>query len=116
MAQHEDIDRVMRMLDEIGQELSNDPDWQDAVLEPTEVVGVISLGESSIDIRTITRTLPLKQWDVANELRRRIVNRFDEEGIETPFPYRTLTWSDQSIPLTVRLELADAGPRTPDAD
>mgnify|MGYP006277477317 CR=1 FL=1 len=116
VAQHEDIDRVMRVLADLGAELAEDPEWQDAVLEPTEVVGVINLGESSVDVRTMTRTLPLKQWDVANELRRRIVNRFDEEGIETPFPYRTLTWSDQSVPLTVRLESADTPPRSPDAD
>ena len=110
VAQHEEIDRVMRVLARLGAELAEDPEWQDAVLEPTEVVGVINLGESSIDVRTMTRTLPLKQWDVANELRRRIVNRFAEEGIETPFPHRTLTWSDQSMPLTVRLESTDAQP------
>lgn len=93
----------MRALAEVGRELADDPAWADAILEPTEVVGVIDLSESSVDIRTMTRTLPLRQWAVANELRRRIKIRFDEEGIETPFPHRTLTWSDHSRPLAVRL-------------
>jgi len=107
VAQHEDVDRVMRVLSDIGMELAEDPEWRSAVLEPTDVVGVTNLGESSVEIRTITRTVPLKQWDVANELRRRIKHRFDEAGIETPFPYRTLTWSDQSMPLAVRLTSTD---------
>jgi small conductance mechanosensitive channel len=107
VAQHEDVDRVMRVLSEIGVELAEDPEWRSAILAPTDVVGVISLGESSVEIRTITRTVPLRQWDVANELRRRIKYRFDEAGIETPFPYRTLTWSDQSVPLAVRLTSPD---------
>lgn len=116
VAQHEDVDRVMRLLGEIGRELAEDPEWGGAVMEPTDVVGVVNLGESSVNVRTITRTLPLKQWDVANELRRRIVIRFGEAGIETPFPHRTIAWSDQSVPLTVRLEAADATRRPSDAD
>ena len=104
VAQHEDIDRVMRVLADVGAEMAEAPEWRDDILEPTEVIGVINLGESSVDVRTITTTRPLTQWDVANELRRRIVNRFDAEGIETPYPYRTLTWSEQSAPLAIRLE------------
>ena len=37
---------------------------------------------------------PLKQWDVARELRRRIKRRFDEEGIETANP-RTVLLQDE---------------------
>ena len=52
--------------------------------------GVQSLSDSSVDIRIFFKTLPDRQWTVARELRRRIKNRFDEEGIEIPFPHRTL--------------------------
>ncbi len=36
------------------------------------------------------KTVPLKQWDVARELRRRIKTRFDQEGIRTPSPQRVI--------------------------
>jgi small conductance mechanosensitive channel len=39
----------------------------------------------------MAKTLPLKQWDVARELRRRIKHRFDAKGIELPFPQR-MVW------------------------
>ena len=32
-------------------------------------------------------TMPLKQWDVMSELRKRIKKAFDEEGIEIPWPH-----------------------------
>ena len=40
----------------------------------------------------MVKTLPLKQWDVARELRRRIKLRFDRERIEIPFPHQTVQW------------------------
>jgi small-conductance mechanosensitive channel len=36
------------------------------------------------------KTHPLKRWPVRRELLRRIKRRFDELGIEIPFPHRTV--------------------------
>ena len=33
---------------------------------------------------------PDSQWDLRRELRRRVKIRFDQEGIEIPFPHRTV--------------------------
>ncbi|HET8715116.1 MAG TPA: mechanosensitive ion channel family protein, partial [Holophagaceae bacterium] len=68
----------------VGAQLAHD--WPDRVLEPTDVLGVESLGDSSVVIRTLTKTGPAKQWEVARELRLRIFNHFREKGIEIPFP------------------------------
>jgi small-conductance mechanosensitive channel len=46
-----------------------------------------------------SRTLPLKQWDVARELRRRIKNRFDRDGIEIPFPHTTFCRGEGQKPV-----------------
>lgn len=82
------IDEVVEELRAIGLGLAKD--WPDRALEPTEVLGVHDLGESSVVIRTLTKTAPAKQWDVAREFRRRVFIRFREKGIEIPFPQRVV--------------------------
>ncbi|MEK7867204.1 MAG: mechanosensitive ion channel domain-containing protein [Planctomycetota bacterium] len=85
----EDIDRVIVVLRDVLAKLREDPAWASGVLE-SEVSGVESLGESSVDVRVMVKTPPMRQWDVARELRRRIKMRFDDEGIEIPFPQRVI--------------------------
>jgi small conductance mechanosensitive channel len=41
-------------------------------------------------IKFVVKTHPLKRWPVRRELLRRIKRRFDELGIEIPFPHRTV--------------------------
>ncbi len=57
---------------------------------PPEVLGVESLADSAVMIRTILRTLPGEQWAAAREFRRRLKARLDKEGIDIPYPQR---WS-----------------------
>jgi small conductance mechanosensitive channel len=92
VAYREDPDRVMNVLRDVGRELFEDPEWKPLLLEAVEVPGIETFGESAVNIRVMVKTLPLKQWDVARELRRRIKLRFDREGIEIPFPHQTVQW------------------------
>ncbi len=86
----EDVDRVIAVLTGIGRELATDATFGALVLEPPQVLGVEALADSQVTIRILARTLPLKQWDVARELRRRIKARFDREGIQIPYPHRVV--------------------------
>ena len=99
VAYKEDTDRVMEVMREVGGTLWEDPDWRPLLLDPVEVPGVESLGESAVNVRITVRTLPLKQWDVARELRRRLKIRFDREGIEIPFPHQTVYMGEGQQPL-----------------
>ena len=83
----EDVDRVMAVLREVGQELAA---GMEQVLEPTEVVGVESMNPVSCVIRTLTMTAPGQQWKVAREYRRLIINRFAKEGFSRPMPQRVV--------------------------
>jgi small conductance mechanosensitive channel len=94
----EDVDRVISVLRRLGAEFLRDPDWGPLVLEEAEVLGVQSLGDSAVVIRLQVRTLPLKQWEVARELRRRVKARFDAEQIQIPFPHVTVYWGDNQMP------------------
>jgi small conductance mechanosensitive channel len=86
----ENPDRVIIVLEEIGAEIRDDPVYGALLLETPTVPGVEAFTDSAVVIRMMVRTLPLKQWTVARELRRRIKHRFDAEGIEIPFPQRTI--------------------------
>lgn len=92
VAYGEDVDRVIEALRELGREIWQDPEWNELLLAEPEVPGVERFEDSAVVIRLMAKTRPLKQWDVMRELRRRIKNRFDELGIEIPFPHRTLYW------------------------
>lgn len=94
----QDIDQTIATLRDLGRELHADAQWSPLLLEEPEVLGVESLVEAGVVIRMAAKTLPLKQWDVARELRRRIKNRFEAEGIEIPYPTMTLYWGEDQMP------------------
>lgn len=103
VAYKEDVDRVMKILEGIGQDLCEDENFRALILDKLEVLGVDDFGESQVTIKVMIKTLPLKQWTVGRELRRRIKNTFDKEGIEIPFPHLSLYFGEASKPFEVLL-------------
>lgn len=85
-----DVDDALRILAEESQRLAHDPEWQARFDGEPEVVGVQGLDENQVTIRTLLRTHAGQQWAVAREFRRRIKARLDQEGIEIPYPQRTV--------------------------
>jgi small conductance mechanosensitive channel len=83
-----DVDHALDVLRDEGARFSADPGWKARLDGPVDVPGVEVLSENAVVIRVLSRTQPGSQWDVARELRRRIKNRLDAEGLETPVPQR----------------------------
>jgi small-conductance mechanosensitive channel len=90
VAYKHDTDEVVTVLEKTAAELRADPQFSALTLEPLEVVGVDKFGDSSVTIRVRMKTLPLKQWTISREYRRRIKKAFDKAGIEIPFPQRDI--------------------------
>lgn len=90
----DDIDQIVDLLIQIGKEIGSEEPYKSAILEPLQVLGVEKFDESQMVIRMMVKTAPLKQWEVGRELRRRIKIRFDEKGIQLPFPHRVLIWGE----------------------
>jgi moderate conductance mechanosensitive channel len=90
VAYRESVDEVMDVLKDLGEEMNRDPYFRRHILEPLEILGVDAFADSAVIIRMRFKTRPLKQWEVAREFRRRIKNRFDELGIQIPYPHQTL--------------------------
>lgn len=90
IAYREDVDRVMEALKDLGDELQRDPDFATLILAPLEIFGLDRFADSAIIIKARIKTLPIQQWTIGREFNRRLKRRFDELGIEIPFPHRTL--------------------------
>jgi small conductance mechanosensitive channel len=80
----ENLDRVMNALRMIGAGLQEDPTCGPLLVGDMENLGVQELRDSSLTIRVRFKTIPLKQFLVAAELRRRIAVGFAARGIR-PF-------------------------------
>ena len=98
VAYDEDIDWVVEVLQRTGQELAGDERMGPLILEPPEVLGIESFGESQVIIKVLVKTLPQRQWEVAREFRRRIKAAFEKEGIEMPYPTRVHLTRIESLP------------------
>ena len=85
-----DTDRAAAVIKSVADAVWQDEEFSQLIMEEPEVWGVENLGVDGIGIRLVVKTAPLEQWAVARELRRRIKTAFAAEGIEIPFPQRTL--------------------------
>jgi moderate conductance mechanosensitive channel len=96
VAYKERVDDVMELLEQIGAELQADPKFAPMILAPLEILGIDDLAESQVKIKIRIKTLPLQQWAIGRELRRRIKNTFDGNKIELPFPHLSVYIRDAS--------------------
>jgi small-conductance mechanosensitive channel len=105
----EDTDRVVKVMERVAEEMRRDPIWSDRILEPIEIFGVDDFADSAVIIKARLKTRPIEQWNVGREYRRRLKKAFDAEGIEIPFPHRSISVGEASKPLPVLLAQAPAG-------
>ncbi|HSA91742.1 MAG TPA: mechanosensitive ion channel family protein [Terriglobales bacterium] len=101
VAYKENVDRVMQVLREVGDQMQKDPAFGEKILAPLDVVGVDEFADSAVVIKMRIKTLPLEQWNVGRELRRRIKNTFDQQGIEIPYPHVSVYFGEASRPFSV---------------
>ncbi len=90
VAYREDTDQVAAVCRTIVEDMRSDPEFGQEILEPLDVLGVDQFADSAVIIKARIKTRPIKQWSVGREFNRRMKKRFDELGIEIPFPHRTL--------------------------
>lgn len=94
----EDLNHVIDVINRVGTELAEDPDWEKKILSPPQVLRVDAFEDSGIAIKILGDTKPLEQWALMGELRLRLKAAFDAEGIEIPWPH-TRVFFGNSISL-----------------
>ena len=86
IAYGESIDRAIAVLND---EMAKTTDITD-ILETPAVAGVVGLDDSAVTLKVVAKCKVKTALGVEAELRRRIKNRFDQEGIEIPFPQQVV--------------------------
>ena len=103
VAYKESVDDVMGVLKGIGEDLQQDPAFANLLMGSLEILGVDEFADSQVTIKIRIKTLPIQQWTVGRELRRRIKNTFDARGIEIPFPHLSVYYGESSKPFDLSL-------------
>src|SRR4029453_13474529 len=87
----DDTDDIVEVVRATARDLMRDPGFAALILAPLEVVGVDAFKPTEVTLRFRIKTLPMKQWEVGRELRRRIKRAFDAQGIQIPGPKLEVT-------------------------
>ena len=82
VAAEEPLERALQILETASSGLRADPAWSQAIVDGPRVLGVQDYGRSGPTLRVQVRTTPLRQDEVARELRRRIQMEFQRHRIE----------------------------------
>lgn len=92
----ENPDRVMGVLKDIFyNQLMKNPEMEKRIISDIDVQGLTKFDDSAIIIRTVIRTRTKEQWAVQREFNKLILQKFKEENIEIPYPYRTIIMKKQ---------------------
>ncbi|MBW3658978.1 MAG: mechanosensitive ion channel family protein [Actinobacteria bacterium] len=85
-----DVDEATAVILDTATSMAAEEEWAPLFLAEPVVWGVQNLGPDAIDIRVVIKTRPGDQYAVGREFRARIKKAFDANGIEIPFPQRTI--------------------------
>ncbi|MGH2771647.1 MAG: mechanosensitive ion channel family protein [Actinomycetota bacterium] len=103
----QDIDRAVAVAREAAENMRKEPEYGELILVPLEVLGVDNYADSNISVKVYVETVPGKQFRVGRELRRRIKQAWDGDGISVPYPHQQMIISRED--LTSALSVGAAG-------
>jgi small conductance mechanosensitive channel len=107
-AYRENIDEVVDVVKEVADGMRRDPEINEGILGELQILGLIELGDSAVVVRTRFKTQPFMRWRLERDFRRRIKNRFDELGIEIPYPHHTVYFGEnkegRAAPARIRVQ------------
>ena len=76
-----DISKVSKLIDKLGLTLANEDNWKDKILEAPHFVMMGEFTATAVNLIVSGKTQPSDQWSVVAEMRRRILEKFEQEAI-----------------------------------
>ena len=92
-----DVDEVVAVMQEVGDELRRDENFGPKILDALEIAGVDQWAASSVVIRGRFRVAPGEQWGVRREYLRRAKTAFEHRGIEIPYPHVKIVTAEAAL-------------------
>lgn len=109
----EDLDHVIAVINRVGEELAEDPEWGPDILETPYALRVQAFEDSGIAIKIIGQVKQMRQWAIMGELRLRLKKAFDEEGIEIPWPHTKVFFGNAPGEVGIKEPAAPKPPSPP---
>lgn len=88
VAYGEPSDKIVKLLNEAGEEVRHDPAFADDIVSDIQVPGLDRIGNGEAEYLMLIKTRPNKQYPVSRELRRRIKECFEKNNVQTAGPGR----------------------------
>lgn len=86
VAYDEPSDRIVTLLQKVGEDVRHDPRFSSDVVGDVQVPGIERVGKGEADYLLLMKTRPRKQYEISRELRARIKQLFEAEKVRTPGP------------------------------
>jgi small conductance mechanosensitive channel len=94
IAYRESVDEAKALMFKAFDDLRAMPDFARVIIGPLDWHGVTTLGDSAVTLRARIRTRPGNQWAVGRAYNEAVKRRFDEAGVEIPFPHMTVWFGE----------------------
>lgn len=88
VAYSEPSDKIVGLLEQIGNEVRHDPAFAADIVSDVRVPGIDRVGNGEAEYLMLIKTLPNKQWGVSRELRKRIKECFMKNNVKPGAPGR----------------------------
>ncbi|MEX1172244.1 MAG: mechanosensitive ion channel family protein [Chloroflexota bacterium] len=94
-----DIDKAMRVVDDVGRQMAGEPAWKRRILEAPRVERVEALGDYGVTLKILGSVRAQEQWAAGGEFRKRLLAALQANGIEIPRPQRVVLTRDPDAGL-----------------
>lgn len=84
-----DLNKVEKIINKIGEEVAKE--YEDKIKVAPGFLRIDELADSAVIIKVVGETTPGDHWEIAGELRKRILEKFRKEGIDIPYPQLVIT-------------------------
>jgi small conductance mechanosensitive channel len=82
----EDLAKIRALMEQAAESLYRERGWKKLILEKPEVWGAQGLSGREVTMRLVAKTAPMRQLEVARELRARVKSTLDAAGVQPAGP------------------------------
>jgi small-conductance mechanosensitive channel len=109
----EDLGRIRALMEQAADSLYRERGWKTLMLEKPEVWGAQELSSKEVTMRLVAKTTPMRQWEVARELRARVKATLDAAGVAPAGPDTIVVSAPPAITPELPPDGEGARPGTP---